>query len=416
MPDILKGVRIVDLSSVIAGPFATQMLGDLGADVIKVERPAGDTVRQTGRARRSGMSAMFLNNNRNKRSICLDLKSDAGRKALLRLIQGCDVCIHNIRPAAMKRLGLDWETLKRVNPRLIHVNIVGYGQDGPYAAYPAYDDMIQAAAALPSLTQQAGASAPRYVPIVIADRAASYAAVNAVLAALLQRGRDDAAQNVEVPMFEVMAQMVLSDHLSGRTYVPPISNAGYERLMSSKRQPFRTADGVICALIYNDTNWRDFLALAGYGHLFEMDPRFSSMTARIKHIDELYSLAAEIFLTRPSAEWLELLKEADIPVVRYISLDDLCDDPHLWASGCLQKARHPTEGEILRVASPIRWREGAPELTERPAPHLGEHSREILVEFGFSPAEIEQLAADRVLLQHDSEIETFSAASPSKVE
>jgi crotonobetainyl-CoA:carnitine CoA-transferase CaiB-like acyl-CoA transferase len=274
MPEILKGVRVIDLSSVIAGPFATQMLGDLGADVIKVERPSGDSVRQTGRAKRRGMSAMFLHNNRNKRSVCLDLKSEAGRKVLLRLVEGCDVCIHNIRPAAMQRLGLDWETLKRVNPRLIHVNIVGYGQDGPYAAYPAYDDMIQAAAALPSLAQRAGASAPRYVPIVIADRAAGYAAVNAVLAALLQRGRTGAAQNVEVPMFEVMTEMVLLDHLSGRTFVPPIGDAGYERLMSSNRRPFRTADGMICALIYNDANWQDFLALAGHGHLFEADHDF----------------------------------------------------------------------------------------------------------------------------------------------
>lgn len=397
MLDILNGVRVIDLSSVIAGPFATQMLGDLGADVIKVERPGGDTVRQTGKGRRAGMSGMFLNNNRNKRSICLDVKTPSGREAMLRLIAGCDVCIHNIRPAAMKRLGLDWPALKNANPRLIHVNIVGYGQDGPYAAFPAYDDMIQAAVGLPALVKQAGASAPRYIPIVIADRTASYVAVNAVLAALIKRERDGVAQNIEVPMFEAMAQMVLADHLSGRTFVPPISDAGYERLMSSRRQPFQTSDGVICALIYNDTNWRDFLAMNGRGDLFERDPRFASMSARTQHIDELYALAAEIFLTRTSAEWLTLLEKADIPVMPFIGLDELCDDRHLWESESLRTEQHPTEGPILSVANPIRWREGGEETPGRHAPMLGEQGQEILEQFGFSPSEIATLVGHRTV-------------------
>jgi len=182
--------------------------------------------------------------------------------------------------------------------------------------------------------------------------------------------------------------------------------------MSSNRRPFRTADGMICALIYNDANWRAFLALAGHGHLFETDPRFSTIATRTAHIDELYALAAEIFLTRSSAEWMELLKNLDIPVGPYVSVDDLCDDPHLWANGSLQKDQHPSEGEIVRVASPVRWREGAGALTERPAPWLGEHNRGVLADFGFGAAEIDQLAADGVLVQQLDEVQSPTASSP----
>lgn len=391
MTGILSGVRVLDLSTVIAGPFATQMLGDLGADIIKVERPGGDGVRMTGCGKHAGMSGLFLNNNRNKRSIVLDLKNAKGRAALLRLASTCDVVIHNVRPAAMRRLSLTYDDFVAVNPRIIHVNIVGYGQDGPYAAYPAYDDMIQAAVALPSLLHAAGASEPRYMPIVVADRITSYVAVNAVLAGLIRCRQQDGGQDIEVGMFEAMAQMVLGDHLGGRTFDPPIGLAGYERLMSPHRHPFRTLDGAICALIYNDANWRDFLKLADRADLFDKDPRLATLEQRTAHIDELYRLAASIFATRTSAEWLALLRDNDIPAMPYISLDDLCDDPHLLQTGAVRFREHKTEGTVRSVAPPLRWRGEAPFEETRGAPALGEHGAEVLAEAGFSAEEVAEL-------------------------
>jgi crotonobetainyl-CoA:carnitine CoA-transferase CaiB-like acyl-CoA transferase len=412
MEGILRGIRVLDMTTVIAGPFATQMLGDYGADVVKIERPGGDTVRYTGAAKSDGMSGMFLNNNRNKRSIVLDLKVPSGRDALLRLVSKCDVFVHNTRPKAMRRLNLCFDTLRAANPNIIHVGIVGYGQAGPYAAFPAYDDMIQAAVALPWLAKRAGSISPRYMPIAIADRVASLATVNAVLAALLKRISSRDAQDIEVPMFETMAQLVLSDHLSGRTYLPPVSGAGYSRLLSPWRQPFETSDGVICALIYNDRNWQDFLSLAGKADLFRTDPRFRSITARTEHIDELYEIATDIFRQRSTAEWRKMLADVDIPVMPFIDLDDLCEDPHLLATGAIVESTHPTEGSLQVVAPSVRWGNASPFEVEKPAPHLGEHGREVLLEAAFTDAEIASLVTSGAVRLHerDSKVDLGKAS------
>jgi crotonobetainyl-CoA:carnitine CoA-transferase CaiB-like acyl-CoA transferase len=391
----LAGVRVIDLTSVLMGPFATQMLGDMGADVVKVESAQGDTVRRIGPGRHPEMGSIFLQGNRGKRSLVLDLKRPEGRAAVLKLAEGADVLVYNIRPQAMARLGLTYEEVSAVNPRLVYAGMFGYDQRGPYAARPAYDDLIQALVALPTLAQMAGGDRPRYVPLAIADRYVAAIGVGAILGALFHRMKSGRGQRVDIPMFETMAQMVLGDHMGGRTFEPPLGPAGYKRSLSPERMPYRTSDGYICVLAYNDKQWRSFFAAIGRPELPDADPRFADMGSRTVHIDALYALLAEILTTRPSAEWLAVLDAADIPVVPLHTLDSLIDDPHLAAIGFLQSVEHPTEGAIRSIGVPTIWSEtqAAP---GRPAPRLGEHSVEVLREAGYSSEAIGRLVADGV--------------------
>lgn len=393
----LAGVRIVDLTTVVMGPFATQILADLGADVVKVEPPEGDVLRHIAPMRHPGMGHIFLHHNRNKRSIVLDLKQAAGREALLRLVATGDVLIYNVRPQAMRRLRLTYEDVRAANPRIIYVGAYGFGQDGPYAAQPAYDDLIQGMAALPSILFDAGADRPRYVPTAIADRITGLAAVNAVTAALYCRERTGKGQAVEVPMFETLAHMVLADHMGGRTFEPPTGPAGYERMLAPHRAPYATRDGYLCVLIYNDKHWRAFFRLIGREELFDGDPRFSSQEARSRNIAEVYAFVAEQMATRTSAEWLRLLREGDIPATPLNSVDDLIDDPHLRATGFFVMTEHPTEGWLRSMAAPGTGSESRPEAP-RPAPLLGEHSVEILREAGYADADIEAMIEAGVTL------------------
>jgi crotonobetainyl-CoA:carnitine CoA-transferase CaiB-like acyl-CoA transferase len=393
----LSGVRILDLTTVVMGPFATQILADLGADVVKVEAPEGDVLRHIAPMRHPGMGHIFLHHNRNKRSLVLDLKQAAGREALLRLARDADVLVYNVRPQAMARLKLTYEDVAAANPRIIYVGAYGYGQSGPYAAQPAYDDLIQGMVALPSILVDAGAAQPRFVPTAIADRITGLAAVNAVSAALYFRERTGKGQAVEVPMFETLAHMVLADHMGGRTFEPPDGPAGYDRMLAPHRAPYATRDGYVCVLIYNDKHWRKFFGLIGREEMFVADPRFSSQEARSRNIKEVYAFVADQMATRTSAEWLKLLKEADIPVTPLNSVDELIDDPHLGKTGFFAMTQHPTEGAVRLMAAPGVWSQSPPgEL--RPAPRLGEHSVEILREAGYSAAEIEALIASRVTL------------------
>ena len=388
----LTGVRIIDITSVLMGPYATQLLGDLGADVIKVEAPSGDTVRHIGPHRHRGMAGIFLQTNRSKRSIVLDLKQPAGRDALLDLARNADVLIYNVRPQAMARLGLDYETLAQVNPGILYVGVYGYGQAGPYAAKPAYDDLIQGAVGLPCLAVQAGAQSPSYVPSAMADRIVGMSAANAVCAALYHRSGSGQGQSIEIPMFETMAQFILGDHLGGLAFEPPIGPPGYARLLNPHRRPYATLDGYLCVMLYNDKHWRAFFRVVGQERLIDEDPRFADMARRTEHIHELYRMVAELIATRRSAEWLALLEAADIPVMPLNDIDSLLHDPHLNAVGLFEEVSHPSEGRIRSLGIASRWSATQPQV-HRQAPRLGEHSHEVLSEAGYSQERITALAA-----------------------
>jgi crotonobetainyl-CoA:carnitine CoA-transferase CaiB-like acyl-CoA transferase len=339
------------------------------------------------------MGPMFLNVNRNKRSIALDLKQPAGRDVLLRLAADADVFIYNVRPQAVARLGLAYEDVAAVNPAIIYTGVFGYGQDGPYAARPAYDDLIQGACAVPTLLADAGDGSPRYVPLTIADRIVGLFAVNAILAALRHRDATGRGQRIDVPMFETMANFVLIDHLGGLTFDPPLDHGGYARLLAPKRRPYRTKDGYLCALIYNDKQWRSFFAAIGRPGM--QDERFRDHASRIRHIREIYAEVAEIFATRTTAEWMALLEEADIPYTPLRTVEGLLDDPHLAATGFFSHVEHPSEGTIKSMRTPTTWSDSKAE-SPRPAPVLGEHSLEILRELGLAEESIDALFAEGI--------------------
>ena len=259
----LEGIKVIDMTTVLMGPYATQMLGDYGADVIKVEALDGDVTRLIGPTRHPGMGPVFLNTNRSKRSICLDLKKPAGRDAVLRLIASADVLVYNVRPQAMARLQLGYDVVAKINPRLIYAGVFGFGQDGPYAAKPAYDDLIQGATALPALMAQTSDGIPRYVPNALVDRIVGLTAVGAICASLVHRDRTGRGQRVDIPMFETMAGFVMGDHMGGLTYEPPLDKGGYARHLSRDRRPYKTSDGYICVIVYNDKQWENFFKATG---------------------------------------------------------------------------------------------------------------------------------------------------------
>lgn len=385
------------MTSVLMGPSATQMLGDMGADVIKVEAPDGDLVRQIAPARHDGMGALFINANRSKRSICLDLKQPSGKAALLALARDADVLVYNVRPQAMVRLGLGFEVLHECNPRLVYAGVYGFGQNGPYAAKPAYDDLIQGASGLSDLIARAGDGTPRYVPTALADRVVGLAAVGAICATLAGREKTGIGQRVDVPMFETMVQFVLGDHLGGLSFRPPLDRGGYARQLSQDRRPYRTRDGYICALVYNDKQWDSFLSEIGLADLPARDPRFASFAARQANIDYVYSELAKLFLDRTTGEWLDLLERADVPAMPMHDLESLFDDPHLKAVGFFQPVEHPSEGSMWSMRMPATW-SGTPTRLDRLAPQQGEHGLEILREAGLDEAAVNQMLREGSLI------------------
>jgi crotonobetainyl-CoA:carnitine CoA-transferase CaiB-like acyl-CoA transferase len=387
----LDGVRILDLTTVVMGPYATQILADFGADVIKVEPPEGDVMRHNAPMRSKGMGHLFMNANRNKRSVVLDLKKDEARSACLAIAKTADVLVYNIRPQAMARLGLAWKDVRAVNPRLIYVGGFGYSQRGPYAAKAAYDDLIQGAAGLPWLAQQAGGESPRYAPVLIADRSVGLHIANAVCAALYRREKSGKGQRVDVPMFESLLQSVLGEHLAGHTYLPPEGAAGYARMLAKERRPYETKDGYICVLVYNDKQWRAFLELIGRPEL-TADPRYATPEGRSRNFEVTNALVCAEMKKRSAADWVTALETADIPVQRMNSLEDILNDPHLAAIGYFREIEHPSEGRIRSMAVPSEWSESAPEY-RRHAPRFGEHTREVLREAGLQDGAIEQLIA-----------------------
>lgn len=386
----LAGVRVIDMCSVMMGPYATQMLGDLGADVIKVESPEGDSTRKIGPMGEQKLGPLFLGLNRNKRSIVLDLKKAEGRAALLKLAKSADVLAYNVRPAAMQRLGLGYEALAAVNPRLIYAGMFGFSQRGRYAPKPAFDDLIQAASALPLAVANTTGGIPRYVPFNVADRSVGLYAFGIIASALYARERTGLGQRVDVPMFETMVPHVMGDHLFGQTFVPAQGGFGYPRLMSQERRPYATSDGFVCCLIYHDRHWRAFLKVIGKPDLFDTDPRFATITTRTEHITELYGMVSDEMSKRSTAEWAELLKDADIPVFPMHTFESLLEDEHLGDIGFFGETDHPVAGRIRTMAVPSEWF-GTPPSNMTHAPELGQHSAEVLAEAGYSKSEIDEL-------------------------
>lgn len=389
----LDGLRILDMSSVIMGPYATQILADYGAEVIKVEPPGGDVMRLAAPMRSAGMGPIHLQVNRNKRSIVLDVKKPSGHRAVLGLCERADVLVSSIRPAAMARLKLSYEDVRVVNARIIYVSLFGYGEDGPYAGRPAYDDLIQGICGLPMLFAKAGGEKPRYVPLAVADRIVGINAVHAILAALVYRDRTGEGQSVELPMFETLAQFVLGDHMGGRTFDPPLGEPGYSRQLAPNRRPYETRDAYLCVLPYTNKHWESFFRAIGRVDQYSSDARLHDHATRSRHYDEVYALLAEILKTRTTAEWIELLEANDIPCARAHDIDGLIDDEHLKAVGFFQTLDHPTEGRLRLVGTPSKW-SGLTLRITRAAPHIGEHSVEILREAGFDNSEIDRLIAE----------------------
>jgi crotonobetainyl-CoA:carnitine CoA-transferase CaiB-like acyl-CoA transferase len=399
MPGPLNGVRVLDLTTVVMGPFATQILGDFGADVIKVEPLEGDVMRQAWPFRHPGMGSIYLNTNRNKRSVALDLKHPAALDACLAIAKSADVLVYNIRPQAMARLGLSYEKVRSINEKIIYVGCFGFSQRGPYAAKAAYDDMIQGAAGIPWLLQKQGAAEPRYAPMIVADRSVGQQVASAVSAALYHREKTGQGQRVDVPMFEHLLQMILGDHLGGYTFEPQHGDPGYHRILAPDRRPYQTQDGYLCVLVYNDKQWKAFFDVIGKPEMLRQK-EFATQQARSQNYVAAYAFVADEFKKRSTAEWLEVLERADIPVQRMNSLDDIVADPHLAAIGYLRTVEHPTEGRIKTLGVPSEWSESPPEY-RRHAPRLGEHTREVLREAGLSDANVDNLIADKAARAQD---------------
>lgn len=396
MPGPLDGIKVVEFTSVVLGPWACQTLGDMGADIIKVEPPTGDTNRNLGPYTNHGnMCALYMTCNRNKRSVVLDLKSDKGREAAFRLVADADVMVHNFRPTAMEKLGLDYEAVKAVNPTIIYCATYGFSRKGPYGDRGALDDGIQAVSGISMLMARAlGDGQPRYLPTVIADKTTGLAVVNAVCAALFSRERTGKGQAIEVPMFESTVSFLMAEHQWGQTFEPAIGGAGYARLLADNRMPYKTKDGHISLLPYWDNHWKKFCNIINRPDMIT-DPKFDRMKNRLVNINEMHAQISAALVERTTAEWLKELEPTNVPFMVVNSLDDLIDDPHLVESGYWQIFDHPTEGKIRMGSSPYNFSE-TPASIRRLPPNLGEHSAEVLAEAGYSAQEIESMLADGV--------------------
>jgi crotonobetainyl-CoA:carnitine CoA-transferase CaiB-like acyl-CoA transferase len=382
----LEGYRVVDLTTTFSGPYCTQLLGDFGADVIKVERPEGDITRSFGDQRSPRMGSVFLGVNRGKRSVVLDLKLTEEREQFIALVQSADLLVHNMRPAAMDRLGLSYEHLRLVAPRLVYCVISGYGEDGRYAGRAAYDDIVQGMSGLAWLQGHVNGGEPTYMATAIADKTVALMAASAALAALLNRDRTGQGQLVDIPMFETVAGYALAEQLGGRAYHPPIGDTGYPRMRSIHRRPYRTLDGYVCVAVYTSHHWESFLKHVGRSELLT-DARYSTVAARSAHTDDLYAIVRAEMLRSTSEEWLETMHELDIPAGPLRSLDDLFDDPHLVDANFFQVFDHPTEGEVVGLRNAVRFADTpvAEPRDMRHAPVLGEHTAELLAELGATP-------------------------------
>jgi crotonobetainyl-CoA:carnitine CoA-transferase CaiB-like acyl-CoA transferase len=388
MYELLKGARIIDLTTTYLGPYATQWLGDMGADVIKVEPLSGDVGRSPLPSRSPDMGAGFINSNRNKRSIAIDLKHPRGLEIVLRLVKNADALVHNMRPKAAQKLGLGYDDVKALNPGLVYCFSPGFGQDGPYADEPAYDDIIQAMCGLASLNADAS-GAPRFLPSIVADKVVGLHLAFATATGLAHRFKTGEGAMIEVPMFESMVAFLLVEHLAGRSFSPPLGEAGYERLLAPNRRPYRTRDGYVAIMPYTTLQWTRFLECIGRDDLLAQD-WIKDPVKRSANVNALYGVIADAAPQKTTAEWFALMDERDIPCGRVNHLGDLFAEPHLSAVGLFEAVVHPTEGEMRTIRSPFQVA-GVAQHPNRPAPSLGSGGEVILQEAGFSPAEMEGL-------------------------
>jgi crotonobetainyl-CoA:carnitine CoA-transferase CaiB-like acyl-CoA transferase len=392
----LEGVRVVDLTSVVVGPLATQILADHGADVIKVEAKAGDLVRNlNGKSISPGMGAKFLHLNRNKRSIVLDLKQPAGYAALRKLLARADVMVWNNRPPSMARMKLSYEDVRAINPRIVYCGMFGFGQDGRYRDKPAYDTIIQGSGGMSALHHRAMGE-PRFVPMVVADKVTGLIAVQMIAMALYGRSRTGEGCAIEIPMFENMVKFVLEEHMYLKTFVPPLGETGDPRLIDPLGKPAPTKDGWICISANTQKQVFGFFDAIGRPEL-KTDPRFSTVPARFANVKEYFEIRFEALKARTTGEWVEIFDRADIPAMPYHTLDSLLEDPHLADVGFFELKDHPTEGKTRNMRLPNKWSTGV-RREWKPAPKLGQQSVEILRELGCTEEEIAAMIADGATL------------------
>jgi len=388
-PGPLAGMRVVEVASAIVGPLAGLILGDMGADVIKVETPEGDNNRLNGHARNPKMAAMFMGINRNKRSLVLDLKTAEGREALMRLLDTADVFISSMRRPAIKRIGFDYPAVKARNPRIVYAFSPGYRSDGPYGDRPAYDDIIQGHAGIAGTIERANGEA-RYMPTDITGKICGYIMASSIAMALYARAMTGKGQEVEVPMMENSVAFMLWEHMWGGAFEPPMGSIGYNRLFTPHRRPLQTLDGHICLLMITDAQWQRLFAVLDRAELAS-EPRFATLDQRTTHVDELYAIVAERIATRSSAEWITRLEAADLPYAPMNRLEDLPNDPYLQASGYFEQYEHPSEGQLIRTPITVFFSD-TPASIRRAAPRLGEDSADILSELGYDSHTTQRLA------------------------
>jgi len=394
----LSGLKVLELTSVVLGPWAAQIIADMGADVIKIEAPFGDSNRQLGASKNPGMAALYLSNNRNKRSLVLDLKQESARDALLAIVKDCDVFLHNNRPQVMTKLRLEYEDIKSVNENIIYCGTYGYSKDGPYGEKGALDDSIQAVSGVAALNELV-LGEPRYLPTVVADKTTAITVVYSILAALFHRERSGVGQEIEVPMFETMVSFVMAEHIWGEVFEPKLGEAGYTRLMSHHRKPYKTKDGYIAVLPYMNNHWKTFCEKAEREDLIE-DERFKDLSSRVKNIDDTYSETGKILATKTTQEWLDIFAGTKVPVIVVNSLEDLFHDPHLEAVDFWKSFDHPTEGQLKMPGFPSKFSK-TPASIRKHAPKLGEHSKEILAEAGIDEETINEMLDSKATLISD---------------
>jgi crotonobetainyl-CoA:carnitine CoA-transferase CaiB-like acyl-CoA transferase len=387
----LAGIKVLDMTSVLYGPYASQTLGDWGADVIKIEPLTGDTWRYSGQFRNRGMTGQFMAVNRNKRSLALDLKQPDGKAVLQRLIATADVLVTNIRPAALGRLGFGYEACQQINPRLVYAAATGFGQDGPWAARPAFDEVIQASSGFASA--MGSDDEPAFVPSLVADKICGLTIVGAVSAALVHRERTGKGQMVEVPMLETITAFNSIEMLGGHAFDPPIGPAGYKRM--KERRPVRTRDGWLTMLPYSGENWCIFFEAVGHPECIEQFAVRDSVS-RAQNIDRIYNKMAEIAITRTTAEWEELLLRIDVPHAAFAKITEIAEQPHLKAVGMIATLDHPSEGRIRQARPSARFSDTPAEIRRMP-PRLGEHSRAILREAGFTEEDVASMIEKKVV-------------------